>query len=377
MKALIEKRSALSCRMKELIDGIKTEERAFTEEENTEFKNLEAELRAVNDTIDAEQRMVDALAQLPFLEESNRTIGIETRAAAEIVSDFIRGYELRAGEMTTTSTGGIIPSEFSRDIIHDTVALSGILNLITTVNSKGIYKQIKTDSNMISAGWTDEIASITSSDANFDTIDIGHYKLAALAKLSLELINQNDFNILDEVIYQSERDFALKLETAVIKGTGVKQPTGLVTSGTAFSLESNAAITADEVVKIYHALKSPFHQNAVWIMSNNTLCSIRLLTDGNGRFIFHQNENLSSGYAGFILGKPVLVSDAMDDLGEGKKPILFGDFSRAYKGNMNPEMTMQVLNEKYADQGMKGILSILWFDGKPVNPEAYVTVSCP
>lgn len=377
MKALIEKRSALSCRMKELIDGIKNEERAFTEEENTEFKNLEAELRAVNDTIDAEQRAADTLAQSFEIEERGRDMEIETRASAEIVSDFIRGNELRAGEMTTTSTGGIIPSEFSRDIIHDTVALSGVLNLITMVNSKGIYKQIKTDSKMISAGWTDEIAAITSSDANFDTIDIGHYKLAALAKLSLELINQNDFNILDEVIYQSERDFALKLETAVIKGTGVKQPTGLVTAGTPFVLGSNAAITADEVVKIYHSLKSPFHANAVWIMNNDTLCAIRLLTDGSGRYIFHQNENFSSGFAGFIFGKPVLVSDAMDDIGASNHPILFGDFSRAYKGNMNPEMTMQVLNEKYADQGMKGILSILWFDGKPINSEAYVNVSCP
>lgn len=112
-------------------------------------------------------------------------------------------------------------------------------------------------------------------------------------------------------------------------------------------------------------------------MSNDTLCAIRLLTDGSGRYIFHQNENLTSGYAGFILGKPVLVSDAMDNIGSETKPILFGDFGRAYKVNLNPDVSMQVLNEKYADFGMKGILSIMWIDGRPVNSEAYVTVSCP
>ena len=280
--------------------------------------------------------------------------------------------------MTVASTGNIVPTEFSQDIIHDTVALSGVLNMVSIVNSKGKYKQIVSDSaNKISAGWTDEIAEITASDAKFKTIEIGHHKLTALSKLSIELINQNEFDIASEVMYQTERDFALKAETAVIKGDGSGKPYGLTTGGTAFTLASKTAVTADEIVKIYHKLKAAYQQEAVWIMSNDTLCAIRLLTDGSGRYIFHQNENLTSGYAGFILGKPVLVSDAMDNIGSETKPILFGDFGRAYKVNLNPDVSMQVLNEKYADFGMKGILSIMWIDGRPVNSEAYVTVSCP
>ena len=380
MKELIEKRGSISRRMKELIDGIKTETRAFNEEEQAEFTKLEADLAAVNATIEAEKRAEAALAGCGSDDaETQQENGVEeVRAANVIVSDFIRGNELRAGEMTTTSTGSIIPSEFSADIIHDTVALSGVLNMVSIVNSKGTYKQIVADSaNKISAGWTDEIAEITASDAKFKTIEIGHHKLTALSKLSLELINQNEFDIASEVMYQTERDFALKGEEAIIKGDGSGKPYGLVTSGTAYTLASNTAITADEIVKIYHSLKAPFQQNAVWIMSNDTLCAVRLLTDGSGRYIFHQNENLTSGFAGFILGKPVLVSDAMDNIGSSAKPILFGDFGRAYKANINPDVSMQVLNEKYADFGMKGVLSIMWIDGRPVNPEAYVTVSCP
>ena len=380
MKELIEKRGAISRRMKELIDGIRTETRAFNEEEQAEFNKLEADLAAVNATIEAEKRAEAALAGCGSddAESQQENGGEEVRAANVIVSDFIRGNELRAGEMTTTSTGSIIPSEFSQDIIHDTFSLSGVLNMVSVVNSKGTYKQIVSNSaNKISAGWTDEIAEITASDAKFKTIEIGHHKLTALAKLSLELINQNEFDIASEVMYQTERDFALKAETAIIKGDGSVKPYGLTTAGTAYELASNSAIVADDIVRIYHALKAPFQQNAAWIMSNDTLCAIRLLTDVSGRYIFHQNENFASGFAGFILGKPVLVSDAMDNIGSGNKPILFGDFGRAYKVNLNPDVSMQVLNEKYADYGMKGVLSIMWIDGRPVNSEAYVTVSCP
>ncbi len=380
MKELIEKRGAISRRMKELIDGIRTETRAFNEEEQAEFSKLEADLAAVNATIEAEKRAEAALAGCGSDDAENQQEngGEEVRAANIIVSDFIRGNELRAGEMTTTSTGSIIPSEFSQDIIHDTFALSGVLNMVSVVNSKGTYKQIVSDStNKISAGWTDEIGEITASDAKFKTIEIGHHKLTALAKLSLELINQNEFDIASEVMYQTERDFALKAESAIISGNGSDKPYGLTTAGTAYELASNTAIVADDIVRIYHALKAPFQQNAAWIMSNDTLCAIRLLTDVSGRYIFHQNENFTSGYAGFILGKPVLISDAMDNIGSGNKPILFGDFGRAYKVNLNPDVSMQVLNEKYADFGMKGVLSIMWIDGRPVNSEAYVTVSCP
>lgn len=380
MKELIERRGAVKRRMAELIGAIKDEKRAFSTEEQAEFEKLEGELSSLNATIEAEKR-----AQAAGLSANDDEGGddgaegdVETRAAKDIVSDFIRGNELRAGEMTAAGTGNIVPTEFSQDIIHDTVALSGVLNMVSVVNSKGTYKQIVSNSaNKISAGWTDEIAEITASDAKFTTIEIGHHKLTALSKLSIELINQNEFDIASEVMYQTERDFALKAETAIIKGDGSGKPFGLTTGGTAFTLASKTAVTADEIVKIYHKLKAAYQQEAVWIMSNDTLCAIRLLTDGSGRYIFHQNENLTSGYAGFILGKPVLISDAMDNIGSETKPILFGDFGRAYKVNLNPDVSMQVLNEKYADFGMKGILSIMWIDGRPVNSEAYVTVSCP
>ena len=90
--------------------------------------------------------------------------------------------------------------------------------------------------------------------------------------------------------------------------------------------------------------------------------------------MFHQNDDLTSGFAGSVLGKPVLLSDAMDNLEAGKAPILFGNYARGYKANLNPDMSMQILNEKYAEYAMRGIVGILWLDGRPVNNEAYVTV---
>lgn len=370
LKELIEKRGAALKGMNEILGAAREEKRSFTDEETKRFDDLDAEYSALGKTIEAEERAAELNAAEVHAPE-------EKRAYRDAVADIIRctnGVENRAGEMTTTSTGRIVPSEFSKDIIRQTTALSGILNMISIVNSKGDYEQIIADSaNKITAGWTDEIGEITASEAKFTTIKIGHHKLTSLVKMSLELINQNEFDIVSEVRSQMTEDFALKAETAIINGNGTLKPYGLTTGGTAYELPA-AVVTADDLIKILHTLKAPYHNGAVWLMSNSTLCAIRLLKDGNGQYLFHQNEDLTSGFAGSVLGKPVLLSDAMDSLEAGKAPILFGNFARGYKANLNPDMSLQILNEKYAEYGMRGIVGILWLDGRPVNNEAYVTV---
>lgn len=372
LKELNEKRGDLLQEMRSIVDGAKAEKRSMNEEENTRVEAITAEL----DNIDRSLRNEERAASLLGKEDKNvvNAGASEQRAARDIVADMVRLRENRANENTVSGVENIVPIEFSQDIIKKVTELSGILQRISIVNSKGIYKQIvQNDSYKITAGWTDEIAEITASTAKFTTLEIGHHKLASLVKMSLELINQNEFDVVSEFMSQMTLDFSIKAESAIISGDGSGKPYGLTTSGTAYTLTA-AAITADDIIKIFHTLKANYHPNANWLMSNDTLCRIRLLKDSTGQYLFHQNE-MTGGYVGTILGKPVLISECMDNIADTKNPILFGDYARAYKANLNPDMTLQILNEKYAEFGMRGILGILWLDGRPVNPEAYVKVT--
>ena len=374
IKELNERKGGILQEIRSLISGAKSEKRSMTPEENEKVETLSAEIENISRSIQNEERAASLIGEE---EKKTKNAGVpEQRAARDIVADMVRypNKEMRAGESTVAGVGNIVPSEFSGDIIKKVTELCGIMLRITVVNSKGVYKQIIADSaNKITAGWTDEIAEITASTAKFSTIEIGHHKLTSLVKMSLELINQNEFDVVSEFTSQMLLDFAIKSESAVIGGDGVGKPYGLTTSGTAYQLAA-PAISGDDLVKIFHTLKAYYHPGAVWIMSNDTLCKIRLLKDAQGQYLFHQNE-LTGGYVGTVLGKPVLISECMDNIAAGKAPILFGDYGRAYKANLNPDMTLQVLNEKYAEFGMRGIVGILWLDGRPVNPEAYVKVS--
>ena len=56
MKELIEKRNQKKAALDALLKKAKLEERAFTEDEKAQFDTLEAEIRALDETIAAEER---------------------------------------------------------------------------------------------------------------------------------------------------------------------------------------------------------------------------------------------------------------------------------------------------------------------------------
>lgn len=377
LKELEEKRAELQTEMEGLLANAKSEERAMSEEEIARFDAIEKEIKGIDATMKAEQRAADLEPKkgVKKVEEKKELTEAEVRAQDEAVfTEYIKG-ERRAmsvddhtesgSQHAGSSAGDVIPQTVSGDIIKAIVDRSSVMGDIAMVNSTGTYKQI-VEEDKITAGWTDELADVTASDANWDTVEIGHEKLGSLAKISLELLNQAEINVASEVKAQMTDAFADKLEAAVFNGTGSKQPTGLFSGGTKVDLASDQAITADEVINIFYGLKSAFRVNAKWYMSNKTLLAIRKLKDSTGQYLFHEAE-LTSDYDGHILGKPVSVSDQMTDF-----EIIFGDIKKGYKGNMNPNMTIQTLNEKYIDQGAKGIIGFLFFDGKPVNNQAYV-----
>ena len=367
-KELHEQRNDKVTELETLLGGVKSENRAMSEDEIKKFEGLEAEIRAIDATIAAEDKARE-IAEKKRPEQRAGDGEAEKDFAAFLRGQRVTtGVELRAvdGFQSTSLNENIIPAEFSSDIIRKVVELSGIFSSITRVNSKGIYKQI-VEKNRISAGWTPELQEVTASTADFTILEIGHYKLGALVKLSLEIINQSEFPIVPEVTTQMVDAFTYKAEEALIKGDGAQKPLGLMSGGTPFELASATAITADELIKIFHQLKAPFMPGARWLINRNTLCSVRLLKDANDRYLFHEGA-LTDGFVGYILGKPVLLSEIMPD-----NEFLYGDFRRAYKANVHPGMTIQMLNELYAPQGAKGVLGFMWFDGRPVNQEAYIT----
>lgn len=371
-KAIMETRAELLAELDGINARVDEEKRGYTDEESARCSEIMTKLGELENTMQKreEQRAL-------ILAGAQRERNVETRSYGEIINDFVRGKdapEYRANETTLSANTAVKMTEFSDDIIRAATELCPVVNEVATIVSTGDYKQIIQDESYKAKGdYVAEKANFTVSESRWTTKTIGKFKYGSTSIITLEMLYEAAFDVMSEITQQFTLDFAKCFEKGIIAGNGSGEPEGLLTGGTAVTLSSPSAVKADDIVTIYHSIKSAYYSNAKWLMNNNTLCSVRKLKDSTGNYLFHQGE-LTEGYAGTILGKPVLVSEEMPDIGTGAAPILYGDFRRAYKCVRNPDIFLTVLREVYSQIGAVGVQGILWLGGAPVNNEAYTKV---
>ena len=359
MKGLIEKRNELVAELEKMVETAKAETRALDGGEAEKFSETEKQIEALDATIDAERRAAAAKLGRPG---GARDADAETRAFAEFL---LRGPDTRAAQ-SAQANANTIPAQFSQDVIRQVSELSGVFDAIRKVSSPGTYRQF-TAGAAIRGGWAAELSAAKESAATFDFVEIGHHRYSVDVTISQEIESQSHFDIVSEVVRQIAEDFALACEQAVVNGTGVGQPLGLMSGGVHRPLKAENRIDADELISIQGSLAAPFSPGAKWLMSRETLLAVRQLADANGRYLFHEGDMQAGFRNHYVLGKPVAISEAMRPF-----EILYGNFQKAYLGNVRPEMSVRANPYIKADRRATVIHGDVWFDGRPVDRQAYV-----
>jgi HK97 family phage major capsid protein len=118
---------------------------------------------------------------------------------------------------------------------------------------------------------------------------------------------------------------------------------------------------------LYHSLKSPYRNKAVFIANDLTIKALRKLKDSNGQYLW--NPSVVAGTPDTILGRPVYVSSFMPQIEAGAKVMAFGDFSYYWIGDRMGR-TFDMLDELFAATDQIGFKTTQRVDGKLVLPEA-------
>ena len=388
LKALTEQRAEKQTEMETLLNTVKTEERAFTEDENELFKKLESEIGLINETISAitkgrelteepapEQKEEEKKEEEEMKENEERALQEE-----KAFESYIRGVVLeeRADvNLTKGDNGAVIPVTIAKKIIKQVYDICPILEKSTKYNIKGkleIPYYSETADAKVNMAYATEFKSLESNVGKFASIELTGHLAGALAKISKSLVNNSDFNIVNEVINIMSESIALFVENELINGTdgkvtGLDKGVKLVVTA-----ESANAITADEIIKTKRKVKQKFQKNAVWLMSPETLTAISLLKDANDRYLLQDDITSDFGYT--LLGKPVYETDNMKDIGAGNTAIFYGDLS-GLATKFTEEVEMEVLREKYADQHAIGVVAWMEFDAKVEDAQKISKLVCP
>lgn len=382
IKALTEKMDAIVEQMETMTASAvddNGEERAFSEEEQATFNDLQEKATNLKNTIEAEERARDLeLKPVEQKVEEKKEMTIEERAIAEerAFADYLRGVvseERAAGDVNMAKADGAatIPTTIANKIITKVWDICPIAARATRYNAKGTLSipyypaTVSGATPDLAMAYAAEFSELESTSGKFTSIDLQAFLAGVLTKVSKSLVNNSQFDIVGFVVDHMAENIARWLEKECLVGTANKI-TGLAAATQTKEAAAAAAVTADELIDLQGMVKDAFQPNACWIMAPSTRDAIRKLKDREDRYLLAPDYREGFGY--MLLGKPVFVSDNMPALGAGNKEIFYGDMS-GLALKFSEDINIEVLRERFATEHAIGVVGYLECDAKIENEQ--------
>ncbi|XXB60575.1 phage major capsid protein [Trueperella pyogenes] len=277
----------------------------------------------------------------------------------------------------TDSEGGyLVPDEFEHTLV-DTLADQNIMrSLAKVITTTSGDRKIPVVATHGTAAWLDEGKPYTESDDTFSQVSLSAFKLGTFLKISEELLNDSAFDVEAYLASEFARRIGAAEEEAFINGDGSGKPTGLFNAAggapTVVTTGKPTDITADELIDLHYGLRAPYRKNAVWLMNDSTVKTVRKLKDTTGQYLWQ--PALTAGAPDTILGRPVHTSTFAPEVKAGSRTVAFGDLSYYWVADRQGR-SFKRLNELFATTGQVGFLASQRVDGKLIVPEAVAVLA--
>lgn len=378
---MIQKRAKVWETAKNFVDTHENENGILSAEDNATYSRMEQEIEDFTAAIDREQRAEAREAELnkavnqpltgrPVQKVEEKT-GRASNAYREDFGAHLRGRGLVhnvLSEGVQADGGYLVPEEFERQIVTG-LDEANVVRSLAKVITTSAERKIPVAAAHSAAQWTAENAAYTESNPTFDQKTIDAFKLTDLVKVSIELLQDSAFDLESYIAGEFARAFGIAEEQAFCVGTGTNQPTGIFTAngGTVgVTAAAAAAVTADELIGLVYALKSPYRRNARFLMNDATISAIRKLKDNNGAYLWQ--PSLQAGQPDRLLGYELHTSPYVPTMAAGALTVAFGDFKNYWIAD-RAGRTVQRLNELYSTNGQVGFVATERVDGKVILPE--------
>jgi HK97 family phage major capsid protein len=228
----------------------------------------------------------------------------------------------------------------------------------------------------VTAYFVGEKEATTASDASLGSVDLVTKELSALTRISKTLDMNAVISIAAFVADEHGQAFAQKEDDCWIKGDGTSTFGGILGlktlfDGTAFfgridatsGDDTFAEVISGDVDNVLAAIRSYARQGSMWLASpqGDNLVFGRLVAAGGGNTIATLNGSTGMGY----LGYPREVSESCPTTTStiNDTPMFYyGNFKKGTAIGSRVGMSMQVLNERYAEYRQIGVISTEQFD---------------
>lgn len=331
---------------KSILARAESENRQLTAAEQKDIEGLEVKTDNLLSTLRTADR-VGALRSDPD-QPGERTsvtgpfqsLGQQLRAVAQAESPGgqtdERLFEVRAAGLSETigSEGGfLVQTDFSGQLLRAAGEQSNLLGRCARIpisgSSNGVKLPAIDETSRVSSRfggilsyWLTEGSEKLPTKPKFRLIELSLKKLVGLCYATDELLQ--DGSALDAFIRRAfAAEFAFRVDSAIISGTGAGQPLGILASPALVTVaketgQAAATLVSENVVKMYARMSASDAANAVWLISQDALpqlYSMSLIGGISSTPLFLPAGGWSGVPYNTLLGRPILVTEQCSPVG--------------------------------------------------------------
>ena len=301
LKALKEELNSVKDAKKALLNNAITEVRSLEDGENEELRQLNDRIEDLKSQIEKAEAELRSNSVEKIIENKGEIKmdkkELELRAIENFIKNGVVEEEIRA---TNTSAGNtaIQPTYIDNEIVRRLEEVAPVFAKARMFPSTaGELKIPREDAqNLWEMGFVGEDADVPEKAFKFDTITLKQVRVGACVKVTQQLLNDAEIDIVSYVVDMLARRLGATLHRHAIVGTGTDDLQGLATLTKAtHKVEevSATALNADVLLDAVHAMHPALLSGAEFYMNRKTYNALSKLKDGDGYYILKLEKSVA------------------------------------------------------------------------------------
>jgi HK97 family phage major capsid protein len=305
-------------------------------------EGTEPEDRTEDPETEVRTRVLEARAELPReARRPFRDLGEQLRAVASAVNTDVSPHprllgiaaEHRAAtgqnEAVGSEGGFLVEQELAQGLVRRTIDSSMLLSRLRTrpvgARANGVrFNTLKENSRAdgsrhggVLGYWVAEAGQIDVTKMEFEARELRLKKVAAMVAAAQEMLDDAAF-LEAEISDLVPEELRWQVEAAVFAGDGVGKPLGFRQVPAYIEVAKEGSQVADTVVaenvaKMWGRMPARAYATAIWVVDQSVLPQLPLLKIGDMPV---WQPNFAESPQGTILGRPILVSEQAEPVGD-------------------------------------------------------------
>ena len=326
LKALKEELNSVKDAKKALLNNAITEVRSLEDNENEELRQLNDRIEDLKSQIEKAEAELRSNSVEKIIENKGEIKmdkkELELRAIENFIKNGVVEEEIRA---TNTSAGNtaIQPTYIDNEIVRRLEEVAPVFAKARMFPSTaGELKIPREDAqNLWEMGFVGEDADVPEKAFKFDTITLKQVRVGACVKVTQQLLNDAEIDIVSYVVDMLARRLGATLDHHAITGAGTKTShadlqglVNLTKTEDGVNEVSGTALNADVLLDAIHALHPSLLNGAEFYMNRKTYNAVSKLKDGDGQYILKLEKSVAVEEPHYtVFGFRVNVTDDMPD----------------------------------------------------------------